>query len=117
MLKQLALSLFITGAALTAFTGEANAAQMKPLAAHLTDLGDASALTYYTVERQDYRVETVIQIKGHEDQPLRFTASLRPGQSSIISVPGSVAGRSVNLWIARVGDRLLISPRTAVAYN
>lgn len=117
MLKQIALSLFITVAAITAFTGEADAAQMKPLAARLTDLGDASALSYYTIEKQDYRVETVIQIKGHEDQPLRFTASLRPGQSSIISVPGGVAGRSVNLWIARVGDRLLIAPRTTVASN
>ncbi len=117
MLKKVALSLFITGAALTAFTSEANATQMKPLAARLTDLGDASALTYYTVEKRDYRVETVIQIKGHEDQPLRFTANLRPGQSSIISLPGSIGERSVNLWIARVGDRLLIAPRTAVASN
>jgi hypothetical protein len=117
MLKQIALSLFVTGATFSAFTGEANAAQMKPLAASMTDLGDASALTYYTVEKQDYRVETVIQIKGHEDQPLRFTASLRPGQSSIISVPAGVTGRSVNLWIARVGDRLLIAPHTAVASN
>lgn len=117
MLKQIALSLLITGAALGVSTVQADAAQLKPLAAYITDLGEASALTFYTVDRQDYHVETVVQIKGHEDQPLRFATTLRPGQSTIISVPSSVAERSVDLWIARVGDRLLVSPRTTVASN
>lgn len=117
-MKKFILSLLVVGALAGVATKPAAAAEMKPLSAVMTSLGTASALSYYTVEGKDFHVVTLVQLDGDEvGHPLTFKNSLRSGQSVVLSVPRGVNERPASLWIARVGNQLLIGPRTTVASN
>jgi hypothetical protein len=117
-MKKFALFLFLAGVIAGANVKPVEAAELKPMSAAMTMIGTASALSYYTVERNEFRVVTMIQFEGDETgHPLVFKNSLRPGQSVVVSVPTAANGHAVDLWLARVGNRLLIGPRTTVASN
>ena len=85
----------------------ATAGELGPLHAHSADLGGVSVVTYYTEEPNGYRV---VVTAAHEDgaMPIRFAATLLPGQRSVIAIPQSVNELPLALEIARFGDRVVV---------
>jgi hypothetical protein len=87
----------------------AHAADLTPTAARLVKLGPISALTYYTVEKNGFRVVTTIQSddaveSGSHAMPVRFVVTLAPGQETMVSVPREAGTDAIELRISRVGD-------------
>jgi hypothetical protein len=87
----------------------AHATDLAPTAARLVKLGPISALTYYTVEKDGFRVVTTIQSDDAAESdahamPVRFVVTLAPGQESTVSVPREAGLDAIELKIARVGD-------------
>jgi hypothetical protein len=89
------------------------ATDLAPITARLVELGELSALTYYTVEKDGFRVVTTIQsndaLEGDASMtPVRFIVTLAASQEARISVPRD-SGPAIELRIARIGDRLEVS--------
>jgi hypothetical protein len=64
----------------------AQADGVHPMQAASIDLGNVSGVTYYTVDRDNFRVVTTL-VQGDNGTPVRIVADLAPGQSMIFSVP------------------------------
>jgi hypothetical protein len=89
------------------------ATDLAPITGRLVQLGEISALTYYTVEKNGFRVVTTIQSDDAVEAdarvtPVRFIVRLAPGEEARISVPREI-GPPIELRIARIGDRLEVS--------
>jgi hypothetical protein len=96
-------------AALVLSAGLAGAADLRPGQAHLVALGPATAVTYYTVEPDGaFRVVATLHEEGAA-APVRAVASLRPGQSAVVSVPGPEGRVPAELVLERQGDRLVVA--------
>jgi hypothetical protein len=67
--------------------GPARAEELKPLQGQVIDLGDLSAVAYYTVERDGFRVVATLAKKDVDAVPVRVVAVLAPGQSLTLSTP------------------------------
>ena len=102
----------------TSIAGSAGAVEphgaLPQLAGVTTDLGrNASALTYWVDEADGFHVVTTIDtILGDTASPepdrhaiVRFSALILPGQSQVISVPGSVGSQTQALRIRRFRNR------------
>jgi hypothetical protein len=92
----------------------AHASDLVPTTARLVKLGPISALTYYTVEADGFRVVTTVQVDSAaesrlEAAPVRFVVTLAPGQATTVSVPRDAGMDAIELRIARVGDRIEIT--------
>ena len=100
----------LTGFALAcvAVTGVAVAAELAPINAHSIRLARFDGIVYYTVEQDGYRVVATLA-SGPEELPIRFVATLGPGQRMLISVPQAVDQPSIDVEIARNGDVLVVS--------
>lgn len=86
---------------------------LTPGAAHVAALGEARAVTYYSVEQGGaFRVVTTVATNG-DVAPVRATLTLQPGQVASISVPAASAGSaSYEMTFRRDGDRLSVdAPR------
>jgi streptogramin lyase len=85
---------------------------LPPGQAQLATLGEARAVTYYTIDRGGaFRVVTTIAA-GEDALPVRATVTLQPGQSASISVPGPSGAAPHEVTFRRSGDRLLVeAPR------
>ena len=110
-------SLLIPVAALGAALASAQAASladddMPPGLASVVELGEARAVTYYTVD-QGGAFRVVTTVVGSEDaMPVRATLTLQPGQAASISVPGSYGSAPYEVTIRRSGDTLSVeAPR------
>lgn len=99
--------------AFTAFAGTlmmcsaASAAELQPIAAHSIHMGDVNGIAYYTVEADGFRVVTTLSA-GEQGQPVRFIATLLPGQSTTISVPRDVGQRDLTVQVRRVNDSIFV---------
>ena len=100
----------LTAFALACFavTGVAVAAELAPSSAHNVRLARFDGNVYYTVEQDGYRVVATLA-SGAEELPIRFIATLGPGQRMLISVPQSVDQPSIDFEILRNGDALVLS--------
>lgn len=92
----------------------AHATDLVPATARLVKLGPISALTYYTVEPDGFRVVTTVQVEAaandaRDATPLRFVVTLAPGQGTTVSVPRDGGRGAIELRIARIGDRIEIA--------
>jgi hypothetical protein len=58
--------------------GPVHAEGLKPFQGRVIDLGDVSAVAYYTVERDDYRVIATLAKKAEDAVPVRVVATLAP---------------------------------------
>ena len=82
----------------------AQAAELCPLDAYVADLGDGSAVVYYTVDQDDlFRVVTTVGT-DREAASARFVSYLAPGEKVEISVAGAVGTTPTLLEITRSED-------------
>jgi hypothetical protein len=84
------------------------AAEMTPDTGHSVRLASFAGVVYYSVGEDGYEVVATLAA-GAEEQPIRFIASLRPGQKMVVSVPRSVGEPSSDLEIRRDGDIMVVS--------
>jgi len=88
--------------------GPAHAEGLKPLQGQVIDLGDVSAVAYYTVERDGFRVVATLAKKDEDAVPVRVVAMLAPDQSLTLSTPheaGTPADAVENHQASRHGAR------------
>jgi hypothetical protein len=95
------------------FSSAAQANDLAPRAARQVKIGPISALTYYTVETDGFRVVTTIQPEDADEndfpaRPVRFVVTLAAGQETMVSVPRDAGREAIELKIARVGDAIQI---------
>ena len=107
MLKKLAILAVIVAVPTTAMAGE-----LKLREAHSADLGGVSVVTYYTEAATGYRV-VVTAAPEASAQPIRYTATLVPGQRSVITIPQRANEAPLALVIARVGDRVVVETESS----
>jgi hypothetical protein len=99
---------------LTFAASVAHAAELKPFEAKSLRLGDYTGVAYYTVEEDGYRVITSLAA-GESGTPIRMVATLVQGQTAMISVPRGVGDNSLEVEIARIGDRVVVSGSAVIA--
>ena len=87
--------------------GAAAAAELAPGDGRSLHLGGFDGTVYYTVEQDGYHVVATLA-SGAEATPIRFIATLGPGQSLMISVPQAVGEPSLDFEIARIGEALFV---------
>jgi hypothetical protein len=95
----------------------ASAADLSPGNGQSIHVSGIDGVVYYTVEQDGYRVVATLA-SGEEQQPVRFTSTLTPGQRVVISVPQAVGQASVDFEILRNGDTVVVGePVTSKAAN
>ena len=96
----------------------AAAERLKPVQAHGIDLGAASGVAYYTVERDGFRVVvTLVQRAEDAAVPVRFEAVLAPGQSVVLSTPRGAGSPPDAVEISRHADTVLVRQAAAAVTN
>lgn len=86
--------------------GVANADELRPIEGGSVRLGPDNGSIYYTVEPDGFRLVATVSATP-ADAPVRFVATLRPGQSVVVSVARALGEKPDEVVIRRVGDRLL----------
>lgn len=75
-------------------------------------LGEARGIATYTVEVDGgFRVVATVAA-GEDALPVRAMATLRPGQSMTLSVPGAAGTAPAEVTFQRRGERLVVSEQT-----
>jgi predicted aconitase len=97
--------------------GPAHAEGLKPFQGRAIDLGDVSAVAYYTVERDGFRVIATLAKKAEDAVPVRVVATLAPGQSMTLSTPHEAGAPDDAVEIIRRADTLLIHEAAAALTN
>jgi hypothetical protein len=90
--------------------GAAQANGLRPIQGETIRLGEVTGVTYYTVERDGFRVVTTIA-EGQAGTPIRFVSVLAPGQRVVLSTPR----QSGALEISRNGDGLTVRKANALS--
>jgi hypothetical protein len=102
----------LAAVAAAAITGTAHAEMLKPVQARHVDLGSLAGVAYYTVEDEGHRL--VVSLKAPEaDTPLRFVATLAPGQTVTLSVPRRAGEPPMDVHFVRRGEHILVDGATA----
>jgi hypothetical protein len=114
MMNKILAGLFAAAASI----GVAQADELLPMQAKSVALGEMTGIAYYTVTEKGYEIVATVA-HGETGMPMRFVASLVPGQSVTLSVPRSAGQAALEMEIARVGDTVLVSEQntTAAAMN
>jgi hypothetical protein len=97
--------------------GPARAEGLKPLRGQVVDLGDLSAVAYYTVERDGFRVVATLAKKDEDAVPVRVVAVLAPGQSLTLSTPHEAGIPPDAVEITRRADTVLVHKAAAAVTN
>jgi hypothetical protein len=106
------------GGASTITYSPAAAERLKPVQAHGIDLGAASGVAYYTVERGGFRVVVTLAQRGEDATvPVRFEAVLAPGQSVVLSTPRGAGIPPDAVEISRHADTVLVRQGAAAVTN
>ena len=95
--------------ALTVPAVAAHASELVPNHAHSVALNGVTGVAYYTVDGGAYRLVAVLAA-GESAAPVRFSASLVPGQRVSVSVPGPQGGQEAAVEFVREGDAILAAP-------
>lgn len=93
--------------ALSSVPGKAE--ELRPFQGGTVQLGPVNGTVYYTESDGGYRVLATFS-EGPESTPLRLTATLLPGQSVSVSVPGRAGTPPAEVQFRRVGDHLFLNP-------
>jgi hypothetical protein len=99
---------FLTITLLFAVPGCAEGHEINRMAGVDIALGEFSGVLYYVPDSDLYRVVATVS-SGERLTPLRFGATLAPGQSVVFSVPGKIGEPEQRLGVARAGDRVFVS--------
>ena len=96
-------------AALSALTliSAAHAGDLKPIQGRSINLGNLSGVAYYTVENDGFHVVTTLA-QGEAGTPVRFEATLAPGQRVVLSTPRELGRPADKVEISRHNDRVLV---------
>src|SRR5262245_14119337 len=97
--------------------GPAHADGLKPFQGRVIDLGDVSAVAYYTVERDGFRVVATLAKKDENAVPVRVVATLAAGQSLTLSTPHEAGAPADAVEIVRRADTLLVQEAAAALTN
>jgi hypothetical protein len=81
------------------------------------DLGDVSAVAYYTVERDGYRVIATLAKKAEDAVPVRVVATPAANQSLTLSTPHEAGAPADAVEIIRQADTVLIREAAAELTN
>jgi hypothetical protein len=84
-----------------------HAETLKPIQARSIDLGTLAGIAYYTVEPEGYLVATLTP--SGTDTPVRFVATLAPGQSVTLSTARMLGESAVQVRFMRQGDELFVA--------
>jgi len=95
-------------AAVLAFSGLAQAAEMQPMQATSISLGQVTGVAYYSIVGNGFEVVATLAA-GEEGTPMRFVSTLTEGQKMLVSVPQSANQAPIEVEFARLGDRLSVS--------
>ena len=110
-MRKLVPALFAAGVLVSS---AARAAELRPMEASSIVLGDVSGVAYYTVESDGYRVVTTLA-SGENATPVRFVATLLPGQKTVVSVPRDQGLSAVSVEISRTGERVIVTKGRSLA--
>jgi hypothetical protein len=88
--------------------GGVHAETLKPIQARSIDLGALAGSAYYTVEPEGYRLVATLMPSG-TDTPVRFVATLAPGQSVTLSTARMLGESAVQVRFMRQGDELFVA--------
>ena len=85
----------------------ARAGDLRPIEASVATLGAVTVITYYTPGPEGFDLVSTAQT-GEDGAavPLRFAATLAPGQRVVISVPRAAGEPPLAVEFAHVGDRV-----------
>ena len=97
--------------------GSAHAEGLQPFQGQVIDLGDVSAVAYYTVERDGFRVIATLAKKAEDAVPVRVVATLAPDQSLTLSTPHEAGAPADAVEIIRRADTVLIHEAAAGLTN
>ena len=84
--------------------GGVHAETLKPIQGRSIDLGTLAGIAYYTVEHEGYRLVATLGT----DTPVRFVATLAPGQSVTLSSPRMLGQSAMEVRFMRRGDELFV---------
>ncbi len=85
----------------------ARAGELAALQGGTLQLGSDWGSVYYTVEPDGLRVVATVS-EAPQISPVRFVATLRPGQSLTLSVAHAAGTQPSEVLIRRVGDRIVL---------
>jgi hypothetical protein len=97
--------------------GPAHAEGLKPFQGRVIDLGDVSAVAYYTVERDGFRVVATLAKKDENAVPVRVVATLAAGQGLTLSSPHEAGAPADAVEIIRRANTLFIHEGAAALTN
>jgi hypothetical protein len=86
----------------------AQAGELRPMQAGSIAMGEVKGIAYYTVTDEGYQVVATLAA-GEDGTPMRFQATLTPGQRMLLSVPRRADERPFEVEIARLGDTVVVS--------
>jgi hypothetical protein len=96
-----------------ASASSAGAEELRPIQAKSLHLGEVNGIAYYTVHGEGYHV--VATLAGTDQTPVRFESTLLPGQTIVLSIPGSASAEARTIEFLRKGDRLLVKTKPVQA--
>jgi hypothetical protein len=92
----------------------AAARDINPIQDQRVGLGAAQGDFYYTVRQDGYHVVATLSGSGDGAVPLRFEATLAPGQTVTLSTPRAAGEISNAVVISRQNDRVSVHRKAAV---
>src|ERR1700730_14532343 len=95
----------------------AHAEGLKPLQGEVIDLGDVSAVAYYTVERDGFRVVATLAKKDEDAVPVRVVAVTPPGQRRTPPTPHEAATPPDAVDFIRRADTVLVHKAAPAVTN
>jgi hypothetical protein len=99
-----------------AIAGAAYAGTFKPVQAQHVDLGAFAGVAYYTAETDGHHLVVTLQA-GETGTPLRFAATLAPGQDVTLAVPRRAGEQPVEVHFIRQGEQIVINGGAAALSN
>jgi hypothetical protein len=105
----------LVACAVALVAGNSHADSIKPIEGKSIDLGAFGGIAYYTVKPEDYQLIVTLTPSGAET-PVRFIATLAPGQSVTLSTPRKLGEPAIEVSFKRQGEGLFIDvPRIGEA--
>src|SRR5271155_1423673 len=100
-MRYLAITMGVA-ASLVAVCGEVRAEDLAPFAGRSVAVGERSGISYYRPTEGGFEV-VVTLADGPAGRPVRFVATLSPGQATAISAPGMSGEGTTSITITRNG--------------
>ena len=105
----------LVACAVALVAGNSHADSIKPIEGKSIDLGAFGGIAYYTVKPEGYQLIVTLTPSGAET-PVRFIATLAPGQSVTLSTPRKLGEPAIEVSFKHQGEGLFVDvPRIGEA--